>query len=189
MAPRHVLAVTAAAVAMLAARRAHAWQEAHQTGDDVRVHVDPAGQADVEHRVRWHVVRGPLKSIDLVGVDAAAVIEPDVTISADDGRALTAHASRRDERTVRIAIDEPRALMKGNFNFGVRWRTDLVASHALARDGATWRLGWSAPVATDGFDAARTVFELPAAPDAPVAIVADTGAVDDSVVSSLRREP
>src|SRR6202035_2950345 len=47
----------------------------------------------------------------------------------------------------------------------------------------------SAPVATDGFDASKTVFELPAAPDAPVAVLADTGAVDDSVVASLRRDP
>jgi hypothetical protein len=193
MAPRHVLAAFAAVVASFvgpgAVRSAYAWQEAHQTGDDVDVRLDPAGSAQVAHRVRWHVVRGPLRSIDLVNVDASAAIEPDVTIATDDGKTLTAHAVRRDERTVRVSIDEPRAVMRGNFVFDVRWRVDMVASHALVRDGATWRLTWSAPVATDGFDAAKSVFELPAAPETPVAIVADTGAVDDAVVSALRREP
>jgi hypothetical protein len=143
----------------------------------------------VEHRIRWHVVRGPLKSIDLVSVNPSAMVDADVVITTDDGRALTGHAIRRDERTVRVTIDEPRAVMRGNFTFDVRWHMDLVASRSLTRDGATWRLGWSAPVATDGYDAAKTVFEVPAAPDAPVAIVADTGAVDDAVVASLRRDP
>jgi hypothetical protein len=169
--------------------RALAWQEAHQTGDEARVRVDPAGRAQVEHRIRWHVVRGPLKFIDLVNVASSAVIEPDVPIAAEDGRSLLAHAARRDERTVRVTVDEPRALMRGNFTFEVRWRTDLVATRALARDGATWRLVFSAPVATDGFDAAHTVFELPAAPDPPEPIVADTGVVDDGAVATLHREP
>jgi hypothetical protein len=189
MGSRHVLAAASAAIAMLATRGAHAWQEAHQTGDDVRVHIDASGAAQVEHRVRWHVVRGPLKGVDLLSVDAGVELEPDVTILAEDGKTFTAHASRKDEHTVRIAVDEPRALMRGTFVFDVRWHVDLVAARALTRDGATWRLAWSSPVAIDGFDAARTVFELPSAPDAPVAIVADTGAVDDAVVSSLKRDP
>jgi hypothetical protein len=189
MGPRHVLAAATAAIAILTARGAQAWQESHQTGDDVRVHVDAAGAAQVEHKVRWHVVRGPLKFVDLLSVDPGAELEPDVTILAESGKTFTAHASRKDEHSVRIAIDEPRQLMRGTFVFDVRWHLDLVAARALTRDGATWRLSWSSPVATDGFDAAKTVFELPAAPDAPVAIVADTGAVDDAAVSSLQRDP
>jgi hypothetical protein len=186
---RHVLAAATAATALLSARGALAWQEAHQTGDDVRVHIDAGGNAQVEHRLVWHVVRGPLKSIDLLSVDPAAELDPEVTIAGEDGKTWTGHTSRRDERTVRISVDDPRALMRGTFAFRIRWRQDLVASHALARDAASFRLSWSAPVATDGFDAAKTVFELPAAPDAPVPVVADTGAVDDAVVSSLRRDP
>ncbi|HEX3343170.1 MAG TPA: hypothetical protein VHS09_01305, partial [Polyangiaceae bacterium] len=187
--PRRALAVAVAAAALLVSSRAHAWQEAHQTGDDVTVRIDPRGGADVEHAVRWHVVRGPLKSIDIVHVDAGVVLEPDVPITAEDGRSLLAHASRRDDRTVRITVDEPRALMRGNFTFGVRWHADLVATHALVRDGATWRLVWSSPVATDGFDGAHTVFDFPAAPDAPQPLVADTGAIDDGAVATLHREP
>jgi hypothetical protein len=186
--PRGALAFAVALVALLVSGRALAWQEAHQTGDDVRVQVDSSGQARVEHRIRWHVVRGPLKYVDLVNVASSATLDPDVTIAAEDGRSLLAHATRRDERTVRVSVDEPRALMKGNFTFEVRWRVDLVTSHALARDGATWRLTWPAPVANDGFDAARTVLELPAAPDPPQPIVADTGVVDEGAVATLHRE-
>jgi hypothetical protein len=186
---RRALALAVAAVALLASGRAHAWQEAHQTGDDVVVRIDPKGGADVKHAIRWHVVRGPLKSIDVVHVDPSATLEPDVPITSEDGRSLLAHAARRDDRTVRITIDEPRALMRGNFTFDLRWHVDLVAARALARDGATWRLVWSSPVATDGLDAAHTVFDFPAAPDAPQPIVADTGAVDDGAVATLRREP
>ena len=189
MSVRGALAVAVALVALLVSGRALAWQEAHQIGDDVRVQVDQAGVAQVEHQIRWHVVRGPLKSIDLVSVEPGVMLEPDVPIAAEDGRALLAHASRRDDRTVRITIDEPRSLMRGNFTFDVRWRVDLVASRALARDGATWRLAWQSPVATDGFDAARTVLDFPSAPDAPQPIVPDTGAVDDGAVATVRREP
>lgn len=189
MGSRHVLAAATAAIAMLCSRGAHAWQESHQTGDDVRVHIDPSGAAQVEHRVRWHVVRGPLKWVNLLSVNPGVELEPDVTILAEDGKTFTAHAARRDEHTVRITVDEPRLLMRGIFVFDVRWHVNLVAAHALTRDGATWRLAWSSPVASDGFDAARTVFEVPAAPDPPVAIVADTGAVDDAAVSSLERDP
>jgi hypothetical protein len=189
MVVRRALAVAVAVVLLLVSGRARAWQEAHQTGDDVAVRIDAGGVAEVTHQIRWHVVRGPLKSIDVVHVDPSATLEADVSIAAEDGRALLAHAARRDDRTVRITVDEPRSLMRGNFTFDVRWRIDLVAAQSLTRDGATWRLAWSSPVATDGFDAARTVLDFPAAPDAPQPILADTGAVDDGAVSTLRREP
>jgi hypothetical protein len=189
MVVRRALPVAVAAVALLTSGRARAWQEAHQTGDDVVVRIDPSGVAEVTHAIRWHVVRGPLKSIDVVHVDPSATLEADVSITAEDGRLLLAHASRRDDKTLRIAVDEPRSLLRGNFTFDVRWRVDLVAAQSLRRDGATWRLAWSSPVATDGFDSARTVLDFPAAPDPPQPIMADTGAVDDGAVATLRREP
>jgi len=185
---RRALALAAALFVLLAPARARAWQEAHEIGDDVRVHVDHNGVASVQHTLRWHVIRGPLKSIDLVNVDATAALEPDVRITAEDGREHSAHLVRQDDRTVRIVVDEPRALMRGTFSFDVRWRLDLVLSRALVRDGPSWRLTWSALVASEGLDAARTEFDLPQAPDEPRPILADTGAVDEGAVSTLRRE-
>ena len=184
---RQGLALAAALFVLLAPSRARAWQEAHEVGDDVRVRVDPNGAASVEHTLRWHVVRGPLKTVDLVNVDTSAVLEPDVRITAEDGHEHSAHLVRLDDRSVRITVDEPRALMRGTFSFDVRWRVDLAASHALVKDGPTWRLTWSAPVASEGLDAARTEFDFPSAPEEPRPILADTGAVDDGVVSTLQR--
>jgi hypothetical protein len=173
---------------LLCPRLALAWVESHETGDEATVRVEADGAASVRHQIRWHIVRGPFKSFDLVGVDANAVLEPDVPIGGDTSKDLLAHLSRKDEHTVRVTVDEPRSLMRGNFTFDVRWREDFVHSRALVRDGATWRLQWSAPVASDGFDSARTVFDLPGAPDAPQPIVPDTGALDDAAVATLARQ-
>ncbi len=157
-------------------------------GADVEVRVEPNGLATVRHRMRWRVVRGPLLWIDMINVDAPAVLDPEVAIAADDGRTLRGHLARHD-RGARVAVDDPRALMRGTFTFDVRWLLDLAASRALVRDGANWRLTWSAPVAAGGFESARTLFDLPGAPDGPRPILADTGAVDDGAVAALRREP
>jgi hypothetical protein len=186
---RRAIALAVGLVAAVAARRAHAWQEAHQIGGAATVVVDPSGVASVQDELRWRVARGQLGPIDLRNVDPSAVVEPEVAITADDGRKLGAHAVRRDDGTVRITLDDPRALMRGNFAVELRWRVDLIATRAISRDGATWRLAWSAPTAADGFDNARTTFDLPAAASEPRPIAADTGAVDDGAVATLRRGP
>ncbi|MGH7435303.1 MAG: hypothetical protein ACRENE_06485, partial [Polyangiaceae bacterium] len=167
---------------------AAAWQETHEAGDDLRVRVEADGTAAVRDLVKWRVVRGPVKQVDLVNVDPGATLEPDVTITAEDGRRTTGHLVRADDRTVRILVDQPKSLMRGTFIFETRWKVDLVATHAVAFDGSSWRLTWSAPVASDGIDASRTVFDFPAAPEEPRPILADTGAVDDTAVATVQRE-
>ncbi len=189
MYPRWVVAMAAGFGALMAAGRASAWQEAHQTGGDVEIHVDPDGEASVHDVVRWHVVRGPMHWIDLENLDAAAELDPAVTVSCDDGRALTAHLDRKDDHTARVTLDDPKQYMRGTFAFDVRWRVNWVKTGKIARDGTAWRLSWSSPLASDGFDTVRTTLDLPAAREVPAVIFADTGAVDDTVLSTLRREP
>jgi hypothetical protein len=172
---------------LVAVRADASWQEAHLASDDAELRIEPNGWATVEHSVRWRVVHGPLKSIDLGNVDGAAVVEPMVTIQLDDGKSLTGHVSRPDPSTVRVMVDEPRATLRGTFTFTIRWRIDLVAAGAFARDGATWRLRIVQPTAPEGFDGARTVIDLPASPDAPQPIRADTGAVDEGALATARR--
>ena len=184
---RRAIGLTVALALAFATRQAHAWQEAHQTGDDATVVVDAKGEASVTEHLRWHVVRGPLRAIDLANVAPGAVYEEDVPVASGDGRTFVAHAVRRDERTIRIVVDEPHALMRGSFSFMLHSRVDLGAAHALARDGATWRLAWSSPAALDGFENVHTTFDLPAAPEPPRPIVAETGVVDDAAVQTLNR--
>jgi hypothetical protein len=189
MNPRGVIGLSLALIALAVTMPAHAWQEAHEVDQEVHVHVDASGSASIEDKVRWRVVRGPLKFIDLTNIDVQRAVESSVAVSTEDGRDLTAHLARQDDRTLRILIDEPRPPMHGALIFNVRWRVDLTASRALVRDGATYRLSWSAPAAADGLDGARTEFDFPAAPDPPQPIVAETGAIDDGAVASLLREP
>ncbi len=184
---RWAIALAMALAAALAARGARAWQEAHQTGDDARLTVEANGVASVEQDLRWRVVRGPLRGIDLAGFPLGAVVDPQVTIAAADGRTLIGHAARREGGAVHVTVDDPRALVRGTFTFGLRARIDLVAAGAVARDGATWRLAWSGPVANDGVDGARMTIDLPAAPEEPRPIAPDTGAIDDSIAATSRR--
>jgi hypothetical protein len=168
---------------------ARAWEEAHQTAGDVEIHLDPDGGASLHEAMRWHVVHGPVHWIDLGNVEPTAVLDRVVPISAEDGRSLIAHVDRHDDHALRITVDDPKALMRGDFTFDVRWRVDWVKSGAITRDGAAWRLSWSSPYPADGLDLVRTTLDLPAAREAPVLILADSGAIDDSAFSSLRREP
>ncbi len=187
MHPRVLAAFACALCAWLVSGRASAWQEAHEIGDDLELEVEPSGLATVRHEIRWHVVHGPLKSFDLTNVDGSAVVEPLVNVDSDDGRSLAAHVSSQDARTARVVVDDPRATQHGTFTFDVRWRIDLVAAGALVRDGATWRLSISQPVAVEGLNGAQTIIDLPAAPDPPQPLDPETGAVDDGALATLRR--
>jgi hypothetical protein len=186
---RWAVAAATAFGTLTATVRASAWQEAHQIGGDVQIHVEPDGQASLRETVRWHVVRGPVHWIDLENVEAAAMLDPSVAIAAEDGRTFTGHLDRRDDRAVRVTVDDPKSLMRGDFTFDVRWRVDWVKTGAIARDGAAWRIAWSSPLASDGLDVVRTTLDLPAAREAPVVVLGDTGAIDDSALTTLRREP
>ncbi|HEX4447808.1 MAG TPA: hypothetical protein VH044_13765 [Polyangiaceae bacterium] len=174
---------------LLGTATAGAWQEVHQTGADVVIEVGPDGVATVHDALRWHVVRGPLHYIDLEGVDRSTLLDPTVAVTAEDGRPLTARIDPRDEHSMRVTVDDPKAFLRGNFVFDVRWRVDWVKAHAIARDGAAWRLSWSSPLASEGLDLVRTTFVLPPSRQAPAAIFPDTGAVDDTALATFRRDP
>lgn len=184
---RWAIALAFALVSALATGRAFAWHEAHETGDEVTLVVDGHGVASVEHQIRWHVVRGPLRSFDLVHFPPSAAVEPLVTVAASDGRALAAQAVRMGDGTVRIRADEPQALVRGTFTFTVRSRIDLLAARVVVRDGATWRLSWTEPAVTDGVDGARLTVDLPSAPEEPRPVVPETGAIDESLTATIRR--
>jgi hypothetical protein len=175
------------ATCLAVAAPAHAWVESHQSGDDVRVRVDTAGIAHFEHTIPYRVKRGPLRSFDISGVELNVVPDPAVIITAEDGKELGGHLGVMSDHVLRVTVDEPRQMLKGTFTFHVKYAVDLVESKELTRDGALWRLSWSSPIATEGFDGAKTVFELPASPSEPRVVNAETGNVDDSVIANLER--
>ena len=66
------LPALAFALSTAAARPALAWVDAHVEGDDVRVTLDRGGEARVEHKITLKIAGGPLRSLDIRGVDADA---------------------------------------------------------------------------------------------------------------------
>ncbi|MGH7272136.1 MAG: hypothetical protein ACREJ3_17025, partial [Polyangiaceae bacterium] len=178
---------------LLATARASAWQGAHETGSTAGIHVGPDGVASVEQKISVSVTRGPLRSIEIVSLEAGqGILDPIVPVTAEDGRVLSARVAppdaKHDRSHLKIEVDDPRLFPRGAYVFAVHYQIDWVASGALTSDGALWRLTWSSPVAADGFDSATTTIDFPAAPEAPRPILPETGAVDDSVVASLQRD-
>jgi hypothetical protein len=186
---RSGISLAVAGSALLVTVQAFAWHEEHLAGDEAHIRVDPRGMASVEHVLRWRVVRGPLKSIDLAGVDTGAVLDPTAAVRTEDGHAFTARVVRGDDSVVRVLVDSPQLLARGVATFDVRWQVDLVATGAIAPDGASWRLSWSLPAAGNGFDLPRVTLDLPSAPEPPRSLGVDLNAPEAAgETDTLRRD-
>ncbi len=164
------------------------YEEAHVIGDDVKVTVDTAGSAKVEHELSWHVLAGQLHGLDLPGIDAPLDPELEATVMSEDGRVVEATIGRRDDHTFRVAFADPKGVRHGHYKIRLGYRVDLVETHGMVRDGAMWRLTWRGLSWPDGYDSARVTFELPPAIDEPRCTVADDG-TEGGTLCTLRREP
>lgn len=193
------------------ARPARAWVDVHVEGDDVRLSVDRSGRARVEHRITLKISGGPLRSLDVRGVDRDAVPEPEgyvVPLREANQNSLASAVPVSFEvvppgnkpeadgappvTSLRIRFQNNRGLGRGVYVLLVRYGTDL--SDRITVDGAMSRIAWRGPVWDDGLDAARVTFELPAAPNEPRA--EDTAPPDGAslagrplVLSTVRRGP
>jgi hypothetical protein len=184
-----VVALAMALCALFAAAPAAAGQDVRLIGSDARLRVEASGVASVENIMRWRVVRGPLHSIDIANIFPVAVGGPQVTATSEDGRDLATRLIRLDDTSLRVLIEEPHPPTRGAIALNLRWQVDLLLASALVKGDSYWRLSWSAPVAENGFDSAKTVIELPSAAEPPLAILADTGTVDNGADAKLVREP
>lgn len=147
-----------------------AWQEIHETADDVRFEVGKDGVATVQHHLRYRIVAGRYKTFDIVGIDPRGEIAPEAVFTADKGGGETparVEPVAGSPGTIRIFVDEPKGLGRGAYAVDVAYRLDLVAAKILSRDGAMWKLSWAAPPAPEGQDGARVIFDLPASPTEP----------------------
>ncbi|MEA2747669.1 MAG: hypothetical protein QOI41_1812 [Myxococcales bacterium] len=182
------LAVGAAGLFGSTGADARGWEEVHQTSDDVRVTVGADGIAVVQHHLRYRVVAGHFKTLDFTGVEPTAELVAETTALAEKGGELPAHVTPNPKTpgAVKIAFDEPRGIGRGVYVLDVSYRLDLVAAKMLVRDGAMWRLAWTAPPSPEGHDGARVVFELPSAPTEPRLASPEQAA---TTLATLRREP
>lgn len=146
------------------------WQEAHETSDDIRIEVGKDGMANVQHHLRYRIVAGHFKELDLTGVDPHAELAPDAVLTPEKGGKETparVEMSAKTPGTVRILIDEGKGLTRGAYVVDVKYRLDFAGLKLLTRDGAMWKLAWTAPPAPEGHDGARVTFDVPAAPTEP----------------------
>src|SRR5947209_17260640 len=92
-----------------------AYQEAHFTGDDVRLAVDPAGRAQIEHVIRLRVASGTLKQIDLNGIEAQAVVDSQAAVTGELGKESLARVEAHGERGLRVTMAEAKGLPRGTY--------------------------------------------------------------------------
>jgi hypothetical protein len=166
------------------ARPARAWVDVNVEGDDVHLTIEPSGAVRVEHRITLKIAGGPLRAIDMRGVDRDAVPEVDGYVVPQ--REAIAHslasavpiatevmppADRPDADgtpalpVLRIRFQNDRGLGRGVYVILVRYRSSLA--NRIALDGAMARVSWRGPVWDDGLDSARVTFDFPAAPNEP----------------------
>ena len=153
--------IAAAVTALAPPADAAGWQEIHQTSDDVRFEVGPDGVATVQHHLRYRIVAGRFKTVEIAGIHPAAEIAPEaVFVSEKTGAEVLARVeaveptpNKRDEAastdkpseagakpiTLRLMIDEGKGLGRGIYTVDVTYKLDLVATKLLARDGEIGR--------------------------------------------------
>ncbi|WP_437753323.1 hypothetical protein [Sorangium sp. So ce1389] len=183
--PALLLPFLAALVTIAFALPARAWVEVHVAGDDVRLAVDRAGAATVEHKVTLKVSGGPLRALDIQGVDPDAQLDQGsyaVPLKAAEASSLASATPveiellppdirPRADGTLRPpalrARFDGKGLSRGVFVLFFRYRTDLMKRGLIQKDGPSSRVAWTGPLWDDGYDSARLTVELPAAPDEP----------------------
>lgn len=192
-------------------RHAWAWVEWRVTQDDIEVRVDKNRGATVAHRIVLLVSGGPLHELNIVGVDADAVPEPDEHIISekDEGQAhqpdaRPALAARVDPTakeplpTLRVQLNGTDGIRRGAYVLRVRYRTSHFqsqGSHVRSSDSdpsshdhhkGLLDLTWTGPEWREGLDATKVTFVLPNAPTAPQA-KEPSGDDLGTILSSVRR--
>ncbi len=182
-----LIASTAGTLGASTDAHAGGWQEMHETSDDVRLEVGPEGVANVQHHLRYRIVAGHFKTFELAGIDPRAELSTDAVLTPEKGGAeVVARVEQvpKTPGTVRFVIDEGKGLTRGAEVVDVKYRPDLVGAKLLTRDGAMWKLAWTAPPAPEGHDGARVIFDLPTAPTEPRLAAA---AESTTTLATLRR--
>lgn len=184
--PSALVAAALALGSLALPRSAWAWVDTRIAGDDVRVDIAKDGSARVEHKITLRISGGPLKALDLRGVDADAVPEADgyvvpskeaasgslaqaepVTIEMLPPSTHTQEDGSKDPSVMRIRFDADKGLSRGSFVVFVRYKTELFRRGLLRRDGSMAQLRWPGLSWNDGFDSARATFILPSGPTEP----------------------
>jgi hypothetical protein len=204
------LLLTCALVAL--AWPALAWSEHRIIGDEVRLEVDTSGVATIEHRLAVRLNGSePQRALRLQGIDPDAAPLPNAYVvpaaealgnslasavplklslvegapAGEDGAAVA--PAEDDGRELELAIDDDKGILRGNYVFVFRYRTDLKARGLVRREGAMLLAEWRGPSLGVGLDNLRTVWRLPPAPTAPRASEPSDDGDATGFLSEVRR--
>jgi len=168
---RHGLAVLALAGCASLTSSARAWVETSIQSDAVNLDVGRDGAATVRHDLVVRVRGGPLRDLELAGVDGDAEPLPDATVVATDAGKRAAPlpliVKLGEDGTLRLEIDDEAGIRRGTFRFQFGYRTDLARRGLVRVSGARAEVRWVGPRFSQGVDSAMVVFGLPPAPEAP----------------------
>lgn len=200
-----VFPAVATALALAAvSQTARAWVETHVVADDVRVTLERDAPARVEHRITLRIAGGPLRTLDLRGVDGDAEPEPgafviterDATLkSLASAREITAEMIPPDNKPTQDGSPQPNVLRlrlgekgigRGTYVVQVRYKTRLAERGFITHEGSVARVRFQGLTWEDGFDSARATFHFPAAPSPP-RVEERAGNDGPLVLSTLRR--
>jgi hypothetical protein len=170
--------IVAALLCLLAPRVAWAWVDLTVSRDDLRVTLEPSGEAVVEHAILLLVAGGPLTELTVKGVDPDAVLEPGAKLVRDGKRSTRSEggpAASEDPLPVSgkrvetaegtsnlvLTLDEGRGVRRGRYWVHLRYRTNLSSRGLLRVAGSHALLEWSGPVWDFGLETTRATFVLP----------------------------
>lgn len=207
------LIALAACVLLLLPARAWAWVEWHHLGDSVRLTLGNDGSAVIETTSRYDVMRGPIKTFDVQGIDADAKVDADLTVTRLAAAPLGAGSAEGDALGDYRGHVEPlpkrpdaayegqamRLVMDGESGakaklgvprgaYAITWRYRIDAASAarwFTREGSRLRLIFQGTSAPEGYDSARLLVVVPTSPEPPRLAPLPWGAT----VAALRRGP
>lgn len=191
-----VAALAGAVVVTLSAASDAAWVETRIREHKATIDVEREGSALVTHELVLGVRGGPLKSIEVPGVDPDA--EPVMGATATPlvrygvPTPIPLLVVLGDDGTLRIEVEHAKGLRSGSYMLLFRYKTQLLARDRIRRRGTSAEVEWVGPRFSDGIDVAKVVFRLPEGPTLPVLPTAsdsdDTALMGSAFLSSVRRE-
>ncbi len=179
---RHGLVVLTLAGFVSVALPARAWVETSIQSDAVNLDVERDGSATVRHDLVLRVRGGPLRDLELAGVDSDAEPIADATVVASAAGSAPAplpvilHLG--DDGTLRLEIDDDNGIRRGTYRFRFGYRTNLMRRGLIRPSDSRAEVRWIGPRFSQGVDSAMVVFRLPPAPEAPALppLAGDVGA-------------
>lgn len=190
---RRLSAVCLALLASVPLSGHAAWVETRVKAHTAHVDVDAKGGADVSHEILLGVRGGPLRSFEIQGIDADAVLAegaiavPVVRFGTPTPIPLV--LQKQDDGTLSIEIQRERGLFTGSYELRFAYRTDLLTRDRIRRRGPSAEVEWVGPRFSDGIDVAKVVFRVPSGSSAPTLDTSTDGegaSVGSAYLSSTR---